>query len=104
MESLETNPAANEMLKSPDKIIKFSACVDYIRGVVDTWLMFGALNEQTNIEMTANYSTVELKDALMAYLKDHPETTPDPASFVLFAAWREHKMIHFVPKKEEKKP
>ena len=107
--SLDTNPAANEMLKSPDKLLKFGACVDYIRGVADTWLMFGALNDNVKIELTANYTPVELKDAFMAYVKAHPETTPHPASFVLLASWREHSMIRIEPakneeKKDEKKP
>jgi hypothetical protein len=103
--SLETNPAAQELLKSPDKLVKFSGCMEYIRGVIDTWLLFGYLNEKTRIEMTANYTPVELKDAFMSYLKEHPETTPRPASLVIFAACKEHNMIRFAPAtKEEKKP
>lgn len=99
---LETNRAASQLVESTNKFVKFSGCMAYIRGAIDTWLVFGYLNGNGMWELTGNYSPLELKDAFLAYLKDHPEHNTSFASITIFAAGREHNMIRYVEKKDKK--
>jgi len=98
----DIDAAITKIMKSPERV-QLMACLSYIRGVIDTWLVLSDLNEKGGWELTGTYSPLELKDAFMASLKEHPEMNSLPASIVLFGACKEHHMVRYVLK-EEKKP
>lgn len=91
-----------------DHPVSQAFCVGYIDGTLDAYMAmaaFDALAEREHFELTGKYSTFELRDAFLAYLKDHPERNSQYATPALVFAWLEHKMIRLVtPTKEEKKP
>jgi len=90
---------------------KSISCVSYIRGAVDTWMaaawaLAAATKGETQVLLpTADYTNSELKDAFMAYLKEHPERGPSSPSLVIRDAIIAHHMVHLeAAPKTEKKP
>jgi Rap1a immunity proteins len=61
-------------------------CIIYIEGVADEWRFFNYLTEQDKPVCAADARGNQIRDAVVNYLKAHPENRNDPAAALISKA------------------
>jgi hypothetical protein len=60
-----------------------SACMIYIDGVADEWRFVNFLSDPDKPICAADVTGTRLRDAVVSYLKGHPENRNDPAAALI---------------------